>query len=279
MRLRPFQLLSLALLMVVASIVSDLACPTRAFAQSSSRDSRSEGEGRDRSRRDRGGDSRSRRDDDRRGDERSSSSSGSTSTTSTESKPASSSSSSSTSASLSTAEYAKSFIRGKDKDKNGYLNGEELKDLTGKPAEADLNKDGGITVEELTARLSSDPPPTTNTSNGSTSASSKSDSDRKKEDTDLSKRVLYGTVYGAIANAKETDKRHTYRFSKASDRLPSGLPGWFKSKDANNDGQVSMSEYSRSWSKSTVSEFRKYDLNDDGIVTAKEVAKPENKGG
>jgi hypothetical protein len=33
-----------------------------------------------------------------------------------------------------------------------------------------------------------------------------------------------------------------------------------------------MSEYSRSWSKSTVSEFRKYDKNDDGIITAKEVA-------
>ena len=34
-----------------------------------------------------------------------------------------------------------------------------------------------------------------------------------------------------------------------------------------------MSEYSRSWSASTVAEFRRYDLNDDGIITAKEAAK------
>jgi hypothetical protein len=33
-----------------------------------------------------------------------------------------------------------------------------------------------------------------------------------------------------------------------------------------------MSEFSRSWSKRTVDEFRKYDQNDDGIITAKEAA-------
>jgi len=46
-----------------------------------------------------------------------------------------------------------------------------------------------------------------------------------------------------------------------------------EASDANGDGQVSMSEYSRSWSSSAVSEFRRYDLNDDGIITATEAAK------
>jgi len=265
--------------------------PSPVHAQSY-RESRSDGESRDRMRRDRGEgyrDWRSRgRDEERRGEERSSSSSNSSSSRSSSSNSSSTSSNdsktpstSTSSPSLSTAEFAKTFIREHDKDKNGWLNGDELKDLRGKPADADLNKDGILTVEELTARLSSDTPTTAPTS--STSSGSKSDSDRhddrKKGDADLSKRVLYGTVYGASTSGKESDKRHTYRFSKAADHLPSGLPGWFKSKDANGDGQVSMSEYSRSWSKSTVSEFRKYDLNDDGIVTAKEAAKPESKGG
>jgi hypothetical protein len=69
------------------------------------------------------------------------------------------------------------------------------------------------------------------------------------------------------------DKRKSYRFSKPDDKLPTGLPSWFKSRDTNGDGQVSMSEYSRSWSSSSVAEFRRYDLNDDGIITAKEAAK------
>ena len=41
----------------------------------------------------------------------------------------------------------------------------------------------------------------------------------------------------------------------------------------NGDGQVSMSEYSRSWSSRTVAEFQRYDRNDDGMITAKEAAK------
>jgi EF hand domain-containing protein len=282
------QLLLFGLLAVVASFLGTLVFPTGAVAQGYSRDSRADGESRERGRRDRGGegsrDWRGRgRDEERRGDARSSSSnssSSSSSSTSTEPKPASTSASS---PSLKTADFAKSFVREHDKDKNGWLNGDELKDLRGKPAEADLNKDGVITVEELTARLSSDTTTTTPTTSGGSGSNSNADSehrdDRKKGDADLSKRVLYGTVYGASANGKDADKRRTYRFSKPTDHLPSGLPDWFKSKDANHDGQVSMSEYSRSWSKGTVSDFRKYDKNDDGIVTAKEVAKPENKGG
>ncbi len=75
------------------------------------------------------------------------------------------------------------------------------------------------------------------------------------------------------ATAKDGDKRHSYRFTSATDRLPSGLPSWFTSKDANHDGQVQMSEYSRYWTKSIVDEFRRYDRNDDGFITAKEAAK------
>ena len=53
----------------------------------------------------------------------------------------------------------------------------------------------------------------------------------------------------------------------------SGLPSWFTSRDSNKDGQISMNEFSRSVSESMVAEFRRYDANDDGIITAKEAAK------
>jgi hypothetical protein len=169
-----FQLPLIGLLAVVLSVSSSLVVATKAVAQSSGRDSRSDSDRRERWRRERGGEGgressgRGRDEEHRREDRSGSSSSGNSSRssnsgsstsspTSTDTKPASTSTSGS---SLSTAEYAKSFIRGKDKDKNGWLNGDELKDLTGKPADADLNKDGTITVEELTARLSSDAPTT-----------------------------------------------------------------------------------------------------------------------
>ena len=86
----------------------------------------------------------------------------------------------------------------------------------------------------------------------------------------MAKRVLTGTAGGT---GKDADKRHSYRFSKASDKLPTGLPSWFTSRDTNHDGQVSMSEYSRSITESTVAEFRRYDTNDDGMITAKEAAR------
>src|SRR6185369_17684753 len=93
---------------------------------------------------------------------------------------------------------------------------------------------------------------------------------RPKIDDAVAKRVLTGTAGGT---GKDADKRHSYRFSRAADKLPTGLPSWFKSRDTNGDGQVTMSEYSHSMSESVVSEFRRYDLNDDGIITAKEAAK------
>jgi Ca2+-binding EF-hand superfamily protein len=51
------------------------------------------------------------------------------------------------------------------------------------------------------------------------------------------------------------------------------LPGWFTAKDTNGDGQVEMSEYSHSWTESQAAEFKRYDKDNDGIITAEEAAK------
>jgi Ca2+-binding EF-hand superfamily protein len=188
-------------------------------------------------------------------------------------------------------EYAKSLVKQYDKNGDNMLQPEEQKELRGRAAESDLNHDGVITIDELVAHLSSNTPATASTTASSSvtasTSSSGSDSghhhhdgdDRGKSEADASKRVLTGTAGGLAAATKEGDKRHSYRFSTAADKLPSGLPSWFKSKDTNGDGQIEMSEYSRSWSNSTAAEFQRYDLDGDGVITAKEAAtKPAPKG-
>jgi Ca2+-binding EF-hand superfamily protein len=183
-------------------------------------------------------------------------------------------------------EYAKSLVKQYDRNGDNMLQPEEQKELHGRAAASDLNHDGVITIDELVANLSSNAPATTST----TASTSTSDSDghhhhdgddKKKADTDMSKRVLYGSAGGAGAGTKEGDKRHSYRFTAASERASSEqLPSRFKAMDKNGDGQVEMSEFSRSWSKSTAAEFERYDLDGDGVITVKEATpKSTGKGG
>jgi Ca2+-binding EF-hand superfamily protein len=186
-------------------------------------------------------------------------------------------------------DYAKSLVKKYDKNGDGMLQADEQKDLHGPAAGGDLNHDGVITVEELVTHLSS-PLPASGPSSASATSSGTSSSDgghwsRHRHDSDASSgdtpkseadkamagRVLTGTAGGMASTTKEGDKRHSYRFTTASDRKP-GLPSELKSRDANGDGQVSMSEFSHYWSSSVVADFRRWDLNNDGVITAKEAA-------
>lgn len=272
-----------------------------AWAQDSSRDSRSEGDNgspRDERRR------RFRGDEERRGEERPSRGSTSSSSSGTGSSPATTTSTAkpagSAAPSMNMSDYAKSLVKQYDKNGNMMLEADERKELRGRAAEADLDKDNVITIDELVAHLSAGAPAapsssatsstsgSTNSAGGSESSGDRdrssgfrrrdgdaSSSDRSKGDAvAASKRVLTGSASGSSTSGKEGDKRRSYRFSRAADRLPKGLPSFF-SRDTNGDGQISMSEYSRSWTKNSVADFRRYDKNDDGIITAKEAtAKP-----
>jgi len=103
------------------------------------------------------------------------------------------------------------------------------------------------------------------------SDSKSGDNSKTEADKAMAGRVFTGTAGGLASTTKEGDKRHSYRFTSPSDRKP-GLPAELKSRDANGDGQVSMTEFSRYWSSSVVADFRRWDLNNDGIITAKEAA-------
>lgn len=182
-------------------------------------------------------------------------------------------------------DYATSLVKQFDKNGDMMLQKEEQKDLKGRAAESDNDHDGVITIDELMAHLSSNAPapaspststsgstPGTNSSSSSSSSSSKSGDAPSKTDAEMAKRIFVGTAGGKAASTKEGDKRKSYRFSTAGDHLPSNLPSWFKSKDKNSNGQVEMNEYSSSWSKSSAEEFRRYDKNDDGVITPREAA-------
>jgi hypothetical protein len=66
------------------------------------------------------------------------------------------------------------------------------------------------------------------------------------------------------------------RFLTPQERLPKGLPEWFREKDTNGDGQVDMAEYAGQWTPALVEEFTRYDLNRDGVITAAECLKVEH---
>jgi Ca2+-binding EF-hand superfamily protein/subtilisin-like proprotein convertase family protein len=57
---------------------------------------------------------------------------------------------------------------------------------------------------------------------------------------------------------------------KPGQDLAAELPEWFRRRDANADGQVTMAEFAQQWDEQTVAEFKKYDRNSDGIITAEE---------
>jgi hypothetical protein len=281
-----------------------------ARAQDPARSSRSQGENHDERRSwrsrfsDRGREdwrsNRSRNNDERRGndspsEDRSGSSSPANGATGSTRSSTSASSTTATSGPLSSSgassgidlkSWATKLVAKNDKNGNMILEPDEQGFLGSAAASEDLDHDGKITIDELVLHHSAGAPAASPQVTTRVFTATGKDSDqngqrrfssgdnRSKIDAEtLSKRVLTGSV-GAVGSAgKEPGQRRSYRFSRAADKLPAGLPGWFRSRDTNGDGQVSMSEYSRSWSASAVADFRRFDLNDDGIVTPKEAAK------
>lgn len=142
-------------------------------------------------------------------------------------------------------------------DQNGdkILEGEELAKLGQSSRSADTNSDGKITVDELyqfSSKGSSSTASTTAAKPATTLATSAATTD---------------TAAGPKSRTITNDKRKSFRFKSTKDRINN----WrFSSRDANGDGQVSMSEYSRSWSDRTAGEFTRYDKDSDGMITAEE---------
>lgn len=60
------------------------------------------------------------------------------------------------------------------------------------------------------------------------------------------------------------------RFFVPAEALPAGLPEWFVARDADGDGQLTLSEYSPRGVPAEVRDFSIWDADGDGVVTASE---------
>ncbi len=143
--------------------------------------------------------------------------------------------------------YATSMMNQYDKNKNGRLERDEFKLMRSYSKSADTNKDGIITLDELKVGLDKY-------------------SQRRSKLYERDKKSFRKRISGTDSSG---------RFLTPIERLPDNLPDWFIPQDANADGQVSMAEFSDHWTERKVAEFRRHDLNGDGIITPTEWLKSQ----
>jgi hypothetical protein len=174
-------------------------------------------------------------------------------------------------AAMDPADYARSLLRDRDKNENGTLEGDELRELPSAAASADADKNNVITQDELVERLANrDSNRNGESGRPGTGSAANKDKAASGGAAGMATRVFTALAPGGTGEKSSSSAKRTYRFTPPGERTD--LPGWIKSRDRNKNGQVEMSEFGRSWSQRTVNDFRRYDLNDDGIVTAKEAA-------
>lgn len=182
--------------------------------------------------------------------------------------------------------YAHWIVLKYDENGNEQLEQDEWKWMRGNPQLVDSNSDGVITVEEFTnhvARyglrrnirlaLPKDAP----------SADDYEPMPGTDGESDAARKSKAQTPRAAVpkASVKAPKSGRTTKFYVPTTRLPKGLPDWFRQRDKDGDGQVTLAEYSPGASDTALREFTRYDRNRDGVVTPEEcvppVAKPKTK--
>ena len=152
-----------------------------------------------------------------------------------------------------------------DSNKNGILEKSEWKNFRTDPSAADKNRDGRISKDELNVWMQSRWGGS-QSSRGGDSSGGESRWGRSSSDRGGSSRS------SSRDRRSEPEARQSYRVTSGSERLPDDLPRWFSEQDANGDGQVTMAEYSKSWTEKIVTEFTQFDHNGDGIITFNETS-------
>ncbi|MCH8149551.1 MAG: hypothetical protein IH987_16460 [Planctomycetes bacterium] len=149
-----------------------------------------------------------------------------------------------------TRRYAESLLRQYDSNKNGVLEREEWIKMRESHHKADRNRNGKITLDELTNNL-------------------KSQYDEKKKYSRWS-----STRTGSSRSSRSKSGRGgSYSLTSLSERLADlgvSSTSLLVRNDKNRDGQLQMYEYASTWNDSTLAEFHRYDVNQDGVITPQE---------
>ncbi len=174
--------------------------------------------------------------------------------------------------------YAESLVRQYDRNGDGVLDAQEWQQMHGNPAPADADGDGAITIDEMVQWIAkygqnrrirvAIPPiglsgdsgadegsPAKTGGVGKTGASAEAAADKLNAEPDF---------------AELEESRRQAKFYVPSKRLPAGLPAWFLARDEDGDGQLSLSEFAPKPTPADLRDFEQYDLNGDGLITAKE---------
>ncbi|MEA1950935.1 MAG: hypothetical protein U9N87_06090 [Planctomycetota bacterium] len=181
--------------------------------------------------------------------------------------------------------YADRLVRRYDTNRDLQLQQNEWKAMRGDPRLADFDGDGIITLEELARRVArygyrrkirlipktlevATPSPTLLQPITTAATDEKAAEPATAEKPAASQSTPNVTDQ---APAKH-DFRSGQRFYVAPRHRMQGLPGWFASRDANGDQQLTMAEFASKATQSDMKEFARYDANGDGVITAKECA-------
>jgi len=166
--------------------------------------------------------------------------------------------------------YAEYVVRHYDANQSGQLESDEWPSMHGKPVLVDLNHDGLITLAEYAQycadygagraiRLSTLPGDVA-TREGSGDSSPPGDGPRSTD----------AAATGDTESGQPSEERDRRRDTKYFASLPVGVPQWFVRRDADGDGQLTLSEYSPKLLRSEIDEFNRLDANRDGILTVPE---------
>jgi Ca2+-binding EF-hand superfamily protein len=158
---------------------------------------------------------------------------------------------------------AEERIKRYDRNNDQVLDENEIKEgrWSDSPLQFDRNKDGKLSLQEMATRQARRR--TVSTDQQQQTRRDDPRSSRKKELVDDKKEKEKPGVF---------DKKSSYRIVDKDGKpvRPSGLPEWFSSKDANQDNQVSMSEFGRKWDQDALDDYYRFDSNRDGLITARE---------
>jgi hypothetical protein len=166
--------------------------------------------------------------------------------------------------------FAQYIVRCYDTNQSGGLESDEWPSMRGKPEFADLNHDGLITVDEYAQycadygagraiRLSILPGDVA-TGDALRDSSSSGDDSRSSD----------AAATADSQSGQPLEKQDRRRDTKYFASLPAGVPQWFVRRDADGDGQLTLSEYSPKLLRSEIDDFNRYDSNRDGILTVSE---------
>jgi hypothetical protein len=164
-------------------------------------------------------------------------------------------------------QLGKTLLGRYDRDGSGALEQAEWQQMGGAWARRDLDHDTQLSVDELAAYFASHQEVRQQTAGD----------DARPDRTENMETTPSGVSEAARDVPRQFSAPRYYRTRAAVERVPAGLPGWFLQKDANGDGQIAMCEFASQWDESKVADFRQYDLNDDGMITQKELSKTQRR--